>query len=331
MKNTTKKTTLHEIYLASQKSRDIADNIFDWVNCFEVAELETSANKNNIDDDYNNVLLWFADNIETTSNNSDYINCNITEFIEGNRAVFDEFLNEVYKEEYQPQNMEKIESDSEEFYDYYLEGVFGGLINGTFSDEDYSILWRIICEHRAENSTLKRESAKMSKMSRELDALHYAKYLTSQKHASALDMVQNCPQNIYIEDWKKEEKNLAEKCEYLAELENDLQSDLFALCDAIENERKAQRQILDNYFVGHLSSAYQEDAIINAVETFNDGEKMSAQEFADLCCENYREQLRFAGFKGMTGANSIYKGFSKYGDEAQVQAVAFAVYGIITR
>lgn len=331
MKDTTQKNTLHSIYLASQKSRDIADNIFDWVNCFEVAELETSANKNNIDDDCNNVLLWFADNIETTSNDSDYIHCNITEFIEENRAIFDEFLNQVYREEYQPQNIDKIESDSEEFYDYYLEDVFGGLINGTFSDSDYSLLWRIICNHRANKSTLKKNLEKMTKMSQQIDALHYARYLISEKHNNALDMVQNVPQNIYIEDWKKEEKNLAKKCEYLSTLEDDLQHELEELCNAIEQERKEQRQMMDNYFISHLSSAYQESAIFEAVDTFNDGETMNAQEFADLCCENYREQLGFAGFKGMTGASSIYKGFSKYGDETQMLAVAFVVFGIITR
>ena len=330
MKNATQKTTLHTIYRTSQNSRDIADNIFDWVNCFEVSELETSANNNNIDDDYNNVLLWFADNIEVTGQNSDYIICNITQFIENNMAVFNKFLNQVYKPEWQPQNIEKIEPESEEFYDYYLEGVFGGLINGTFSDNDYSILWRIICESRADKTTLKTQCQKMAKMNQELEALHYAKYLTTQKHANALDMVQNVPNNIYIEDWKKEEKNLAKKCEYLGELENDLQNDLYVLCDTIEKERNEQRQILDNYFV-KLSSAYQESAIIDAVDTFNDSETMSAQDFADLCCENYREQLGWAGFKGMTGANSIYKGFSKYGDECQVQSVALVVYGIITR
>lgn len=330
MKNTTQ-NTLHEIYSNSANSRDIADNIFDWVNCFELCELETSANNSNIDDDYNNVLLWLADNIKVVETNSVYIICNISEFLEQEKAIFNEFLNIVYKEQYQPQNMEPIESESEEFYDYYLEGLFGDLINGNFSDKDYSILWRIICEHRASKSTLKTQAEKMAKMSRELEALHYAKYLTSEKHANALDMVQNVPNNIYIEDWKKEEKDLAKKCDCLGQLENDLQGDLYALCDTIEKERNEQRQILDNYFASHLSSAYQESAILEAVDTFNDSETMNAQEFADLCCENYREQLKGAGYGEQSGNNSIYKGFAKYGDETQVQGVAFVVYGLITR
>ena len=128
---------------------------------------------------------------------------------------------------------------------------------------------------------------------------------------------------------KKEEKNLAKKCEYLGELENDLQKELYDLCDTIEKERNEQREILNNYFISHLSSAYQESAILDAVDTFNDTtrETMTAQDFVDLSCENYREQLMGAGF----GGSSVYKGFAKYGDECQVQGVAFVVYGIITR
>jgi len=327
---TTQIMTLHQAHQMGE-NRDIADNVFDWVNCFEFSEPKTSANDNNIDDNYNNVMLWIADNVQATAGDRNYINCNITEFIEENRAIFDAFLNVVYKDEYQPQNMEKIEPESEEFFDYYLEGAFAGLINGNFSDEDYTTLWRIICESRADKTTLKTQAEKMAKMSSELEALHYAKYLTSEKHKNALDMVQNVPNNIYIEDWKREEKALTKKCDFLDQLENDLQRELYKLCDTIEKERNEQRKALDNYFISNLSSAYQESAIIDAVDTFNDSGKMTAQEFAELASENYREQLRFAGFKGMTGAQSVYKGFAKYGDEIQVQAVALVAYGVITK
>lgn len=64
-------------------------------------------------------------------------------------------------------------------------------------------------------------------------------------------------------------------------------------------------------------------------QAYNQGEKMTAQQFADECCSNYRNTL-----DGLVGysINDIYEGFRKFGDECQVQSVAIALYyGLIAR
>lgn len=119
--------------------RDITDDIFDYLNYFDCA----IDKKDYQLDDYDKVMRWFAENIETTGGNQDVIYCKITAFIDTHRAIFDTFLNKVYIKKYQPQNMEYIDSDSEEFYDYYL-GMFSDLINGNFAEKDYTTLLKII-------------------------------------------------------------------------------------------------------------------------------------------------------------------------------------------
>lgn len=321
----TKKISLYEAYLQGT-GRDIADDVFDFVNCFEFSELRTSANDNNLDDDYNNVMLWIADGVEVVDCDNDYIHCRISDFIEKNRGLFDKFLNEVYREEWQPQNMDKIESESEDFYDYYLEGCFGGLINGSFSDNDYTVLWRLICENKGK-STIQKTREKAERVYEQYDALKYGIMLTNQKHESAVSMIRDCPQNIYIDDWKREEKTLAKRLEKLESLAQDLADEQDRLFDLLEQLREEQRQAVSNYEISHLSSAYQESAVESAIDTFNDGDKMSAQDFADECCANYRDILKSAGFDD----SAIYKGFKQYGDECQVQGVALVLYGLITR
>ena len=82
-----------------------------------------------------------------------------------------------------------------------------------------------------------------------------------------------------------------------------------------------------NELLSRLSSAYQENAIESTIENFISGEySYTRQEFADECCDNYRDIL-----KGLVGYDikDIYKGFHKYGDEGQVQEIACLIYDLL--
>ena len=70
-----------------------------------------------------------------------------------------------------------------------------------------------------------------------------------------------------------------------------------------------------------LTSAYQEEAITSVMDDFNEYH-YSRQEFADACCDTYREVLKRAGYAD----NRIYKGFRDYGDEIEVQSIAYEIY-----
>jgi len=91
-----------------------------------------------------------------------------------------------------------------------------------------------------------------------------------------------------------------------------------------------QKQI-ESLMVKELASAYQEQAIEDAIDDLQEHEMNDAQEFADACCEYYREILKGAGFGDDFGSHSIYKGFAKFGDECQVQEVAFKVWAFLTK
>lgn len=163
------------------------------------------------------------------------------------------------------------------------------------------------------------------------DALSYAIYLLQKKHSEAVSMVENVPNNIYIEEWKRQAETTGEQLESLEQLKSDLESQIDALCrkcdNDIEQEQKAIRELMSN----ELSSAYQEQAIEEAQDDLFGFEMENAQEFADACCEYYRDILKGAGFGDDFGSHSIYKGFAKYGDECQVQMVAFKVWEILTK
>ena len=121
---------------------DIGDDVFDYGNYFEY-DLD-------LKDYYDKVLDFMANEIEFETYRKDWFStCKITNFIEKYQEQFDEFLNEVYREEYTPKyicqkhNIEKIDVDDELFYDIYIE-MFGSLINGGFSEKDYENLYKIL-------------------------------------------------------------------------------------------------------------------------------------------------------------------------------------------
>jgi len=130
-----KKYTLADAIKLGGSNRDICDDVFDCLNCFEYNEQPK--------DDFDRVLLWIAEGVEVLWGDKEVICCKLSQFIENHRRIFDAFFNEVYREEYQPKNNPVIEYESEEFYDYYIAAFFD-IINGNFADEDYTTLINII-------------------------------------------------------------------------------------------------------------------------------------------------------------------------------------------
>jgi hypothetical protein len=77
-----------------------------------------------------------------------------------------------------------------------------------------------------------------------------------------------------------------------------------------------------------LSSAFQELAIDNARDYFNECQKRgeeipSQQEFMDYACEQYRDILKGREIR------DIYEGFRKYGDETELDFIAGKVWQVL--
>ena len=132
-----KNITLYEVIKYSNNDRDIADTIYDWAVYFDcpIGE-ELSECK----DSYDRAMLLLALNIEVESTNDSYIICKVADFISKFRKQIDRFFNIVHKEEYKPKNMEYIEDESEDFYDFYMT-CFESFISGGYSDNDYKIFY----------------------------------------------------------------------------------------------------------------------------------------------------------------------------------------------
>ena len=176
-------------------------------------------------------------------------------------------------------------------------------------------------------TTEQKQLEKINQLNEQKEALEYAIQLLEKKHAEALDIVQNVPTNIYIEDWKREEKKTRRQVASLIVLKSNLIEELTTLWNEWEKTHEQTRKEIDALYIDDLTSAYQEQAIDEAIDYAQDNEMENAQEFADACCENYREVLKGAGF----GGDNVYKGFRKFGDECQVQGVAFEVWAILTK
>jgi len=131
--------TLYEAIHHYGKDQDIADTIFDFAVYFSCAKSWEKCR----DDDYEKCMLLFALNIKVESINQDYTICKITDFIEEHRKEFDDFFNEVHKEQWQPRNMKAISCDDEEYYDFYIM-CFESLVAGNYGEKDYTRLYEIL-------------------------------------------------------------------------------------------------------------------------------------------------------------------------------------------
>lgn len=121
---------------------DISDTVFDSGVYFDYSQ--------DSEDYFDKVLDLMASEIEVKEYHPNwYTPCKITEYIDKHKKTFDSFLNKVYNECYTPKEVCKrlgvneIESDSEEFYDLYID-AFENLVIGKFSEEAYEMLYNLL-------------------------------------------------------------------------------------------------------------------------------------------------------------------------------------------
>jgi hypothetical protein len=132
--------TIYEFMQFSKKyGFDIADEIFDWGNYFDV-------NYDSLEkDSYDVLMVYFANEIEMVNYNEDWYSCcKVSEFIDKHRKAFDLFMKQANNKYYQPNG--DIAIDDEEFCDLYLS-TFENLINGNYADEDYELLYQLLLEN----------------------------------------------------------------------------------------------------------------------------------------------------------------------------------------
>lgn len=126
-----------------QDGFDIGDNTFDYGVYFGY-----SFNSNDYFDKTLELIASKMDLIKYQPNW--YSICDITGFIDKNREVLDEFMSMVYRDEYTPkyicekEGIEKIDTDTEEFCDIYIDLLFNDIVIGNLTDSDYKILYDLL-------------------------------------------------------------------------------------------------------------------------------------------------------------------------------------------
>ena len=160
------------------------------------------------------------------------------------------------------------------------------------------------------------------KTSEQIGALSYALYLLKKENREAIDMVENVSTNIYYNQWKAKAKSTTEQVETLENLLNELSNEQTQTNNQIGEILEVCETLLND-----LTSAYQEEAIQNAIEELKENE-MTKQDFCDSACDNYRQIL-----KGLVGFDikDIYQGFRKFGDETELNEIAEKIYIELTK
>ena len=79
---------------------------------------------------------------------------------------------------------------------------------------------------------------------KQLSAVAYARYLVEKKHSEAVDMVETCPQNVYIEEWKSEANQTARHLEALEQVADKLAKEQSALYNDLERAEQGKPQLL---------------------------------------------------------------------------------------
>lgn len=86
----------------------------------------------------------------------------------------------------------------------------------------------------------------INEKSAQINAIQYALSLVNQKHDSAVDMCQNVPTNIYIEDWKRERDYTQKQAEQLKAIWQQLGGELDELCrhlQALERNKEYEEKL----------------------------------------------------------------------------------------
>jgi len=89
-------------------------------------------------------------------------------------------------------------------------------------------------------TTLENLEEQINIKSRQIDALRYALRLAEKEHKNAADMVKDCPQNIYYDEWVRAEQVRGEYVATLKTIDAQLSNELDALCDQCEKAREEE-------------------------------------------------------------------------------------------
>ena len=90
--------------------------------------------------------------------------------------------------------------------------------------------------------TIKNLEELIDEKNAQINAIQYALSLVEQKHKSACDMVENVPNNVYIEDWKREKDYTQKQAQELRAIWQSLSEDLDQLCNQLNRLEKAQAE-----------------------------------------------------------------------------------------
>ncbi len=75
---------------------------------------------------------------------------------------------------------------------------------------------------------------KIIKITKKINALREAKRYTEKEHKNAVDMVENVPTNIYIDEWRNLAEHLKNVLDNLNEIEQDLTAEQSKLCEQFD-------------------------------------------------------------------------------------------------
>ena len=105
--------------------------------------------------------------------------------------------------------------------------------------------------------TTKQINEQITTNQQEQSAIAYALYLVKGKRESALSMLKDCPQNIYIEEWKREEQSQAQRVKILEGLSDKLAKESDKLFDELRDlEKNPNKAKYYDTFYGHKVSDY---------------------------------------------------------------------------
>lgn len=138
------KVQLVQMVEQTKSGFDIAGKEWDWGTYFE-CPTSLGACK---DDYYNKLMYLFGCNIYIEEYRPDWYTITTVEsFIKDNIEIFKKFIEETWKEEYIP-DWNSFNLDDEEFYDIFLIDVMEKLLCGSYSENDYKLLYNLFMEEK---------------------------------------------------------------------------------------------------------------------------------------------------------------------------------------
>mgnify|MGYP007070209814 FL=1 len=136
MKITIDNYTLADFCKENHDGLDITGTDWDWGEYFECeGSLEECK------DGYDKVMYYIGTHVYINRLDPEW--CSVTtieEFLHEHQKTFEKFINQCYKEEYIP-DWDKLDPDSQEWYELFMDEIMAGLLCGNFAISDYDLLY----------------------------------------------------------------------------------------------------------------------------------------------------------------------------------------------